>query len=124
MRHDAAKRPLIMSLHLIHLSRLVHIHHSLIAPLVVVRDAPVVRAVGHERVLVPAIVAVRTSGQEVQRLSVWVRGEGVGEAPVGVFFAFFAAELGWGGLGEEDAVLGGEVDVVGGVLLVSCGGFC
>lgn len=121
MRHDATKGTFVMVFNLIHLSRLMHIHDPLVAPLVVVRDAPVVGPIGDEGVFVPAIIAVRTAGQEVQRLSVTVCGERVGEAAVGVFLALFAAELRRVGLCEEDTVLSGEVDVVSGILFIPCG---
>lgn len=121
MRHDAAKGPFVMVLNIVHLSRLVHVHDPLVPPFVVVRDAPVVGAVSDEGVFVPVVVAIRTTGQEIQRLSVRVCGECVGEAAVGVLLALFAAELRRGGLLEEDTVLSGEVDVVSGILLISCG---
>lgn len=121
MCHDPTKGTFIMAFNLVHLSRLMHIHNPLISPFVVVRDSPVVGAIGDKGIFVSAIIAIRTTGQEVQRISVRVGGECMGEAAVGIFLALFAAELRWVRLCKEDTVLSGEVDVMSGILIISCG---
>lgn len=120
MRHDAAESSQRMAIN-IRRPLLIDIHNPVVPPLIVVRYSPVVGAVGDEWVLLPVVIAVWTIGQEIQRLSVGVGGKCVGEAAVGVLVALFAPELRRAGIFKEDTVLGGYVDVIGGVLVGSCG---
>ena len=64
MRHDATKSALIMAI-LIDLSRFMHVHNPIVSPLIVFQ-APIVGPIGDKRVLCPGIIAVRTTGQEIQ----------------------------------------------------------
>ena len=119
MCHNTTERSQRMTIVIIR-PDFIRIHYPVVPPLIVVRDPPIVRTVGDKRVLLPQIVVIWAIRQEIQRLPVGVGGEGVGEAAVGVQVALFAAELRWVGGCEEDAVLGGHVDIFGGILDGSC----
>ena len=104
MRHDATECTLGIAQN-IHLALFIHIDNPVVSLFVVVRDTPVVGAIGNERALGPAIKAIRTTRQETQRYPVAVFGKGMGEAAVGILFALLSAGL--VGVCEEDTVMGG-----------------
>ena len=106
MCHDTTEGGLGMAI-IIHFSRFIHVHNPFFSPFIVVRDSPVVRAIGDKRVLGPGIVSVRTVWQESKRVSILVLGKTMGEAAVGELRALFAPELRWGRGCKEDTVLSG-----------------
>ena len=64
MRHVATESALVMAI-LVDLSRFMHVHHPIVSPFIVVQ-ASIVGPVGDEWVLCPAVIVVRTTGQEIK----------------------------------------------------------
>ena len=93
MCHNATESTLRVTV-LIYLALLIHIHDPIVPPFVVI-EPPVVGTVGDKRVFSPSIIAIRTTGQEAKQHPVRVLGECVGEPPVRILTAFFAATLRW-----------------------------
>ena len=119
MRHDSTESRLGVAI-IIDLALFKHIHDSVLSPFVIVHPS-VVGSVGDKGVLCPGIIVVWTTGQEPQRNSIFVLQERMGEAAVRVLLILFTTALRRIRVRKEDAVLGGQVDVMVGILLVSCG---
>lgn len=117
MGHDAAESALGMAI-FIDLSFLIHVYNPVVPPFLIVQ-APVVGAIGDQRVLGSGIIAVRTPGQETERYAIAVCLKRMGEAADRVLRTLLAAALRRVRVCEEDTVLGGQIDVVGGVLFVT-----
>ena len=118
MRHDPTESSLGVAI-IIDLALFKRIHDSVLSPFVIVHPS-VVGSVGDQGVLCPGIIVVWTTGQESQRNSIFVFQERMGEAAVRVLRRFFTTGLRRIRVRKEDAVLGGQVDVMVGILLVSC----